>query len=68
MMNNLVDNMFSFYNEIRNLNQLKQENVIVLDEFIMNNKVIPTNALPITNKVVVLDAGHGKPDEGAVRL
>ena len=35
---------------------------------IMNNKVIPTNALPITNKVVVLDAGHGKPDEGAVRL
>ena len=35
---------------------------------IMNNKVIPANALPITNKVVVLDAGHGKPDEGAVRL
>lgn len=31
---------------------------------IMNNKVIPTNVLPITNKVVVLDAGHGKPDEG----
>ena len=31
---------------------------------IMNNEVIPTNALPITNKVVVLDAGHGKPDEG----
>ena len=35
---------------------------------IMNNKVIPTNDLPITNKIVVLDAGHGKPDEGAVRL
>ena len=31
---------------------------------IMNNKVIPTNDLPITNKIVVLDAGHGKPDEG----
>ena len=29
----------------------------------MNNKVIPTNALPITNKEVVLDVGHGKPDE-----
>ena len=29
---------------------------------IMNNKAIPTNALPITNKVVALDAGHGKPD------
>ena len=35
---------------------------------IMNNKVISTNALPITNKVVVLDAGHGKPDEGAFLL
>lgn len=35
---------------------------------IMNNKVIPTNALPITNKVVVLDACHGKPDEGAFLL
>lgn len=35
---------------------------------IMNNKVIPTNALPITNKVVVLDAGHGKPDERSCLL
>ena len=35
---------------------------------IMNNKVIPTNALPITNKIVVLDAGHGKPDEGCVLI
>lgn len=33
-----------------------------------NNRVIATNALPITNKIIVLDAGHGKPDEGAVRL
>lgn len=33
-----------------------------------NNRAIATNALPITNKIVVLDAGHGKPDEGAVRL
>ena len=31
---------------------------------IMNNKVIPTNTLSITNKVVVLDAGYGKLDEG----
>lgn len=29
-----------------------------------NNRVIATNALPITNKIIVLDAGHGKPDEG----
>lgn len=26
---------------------------------------INTNAIPITNKVIVIDAGHGKPDEGA---
>ncbi len=28
-------------------------------------KVVTTNALPITNKVVIIDAGHGKPDSGA---
>ena len=26
-----------------------------------------TSSTPATNKVVILDAGHGKPDEGAVR-
>ena len=31
-------------------------------------KSITTNALPITNKIVVIDAGHGKPDEGAFLL
>ena len=31
-------------------------------------KSISTNALPITNKIVVIDAGHGKPDEGAFLL
>lgn len=29
-------------------------------------KTISTNATPITNKTVIIDAGHGKPDEGAV--
>lgn len=29
------------------------------------NKVAKVNALPISNKIVVLDAGHGIPDEGA---
>ena len=29
------------------------------------DKAITTNAIPITNKIVVVDAGHGKPDEGA---
>lgn len=33
-----------------------------------NEVSIATNALPITNKIIVLDAGHGKPDEGAVRI
>ena len=27
------------------------------------NQVAKVNALPITNKVVVIDAGHGLPDE-----
>ena len=27
--------------------------------------VVQTVALPVSNKVIVLDAGHGKPDEGA---
>lgn len=32
----------------------------------LSEKVIKTNSTPITNKVIVLDAGHGLPDEGAV--
>ena len=30
-------------------------------------KTIETVALPVSGKVVVLDAGHGLPDEGATR-
>lgn len=30
-----------------------------------NEKTISTVALPVSNKVIVIDAGHGKPDEGA---
>lgn len=26
-----------------------------------------TSSTPVTSKVIVLDAGHGKPDEGAIR-
>ena len=29
------------------------------------DKTVPTVSLPVSNKVIVLDAGHGKPDEGA---
>ena len=28
-------------------------------------ETIQTVALPVDNKVIVIDAGHGKPDEGA---
>lgn len=28
-----------------------------------NNDIIDTVALPVSNKVIVLDAGHGLPDE-----
>lgn len=28
-----------------------------------NANVVQTVALPVSNKVIVLDAGHGKPDE-----
>ena len=29
------------------------------------NKTVETVSLPVTNKVIVIDAGHGIPDEGA---
>ena len=29
------------------------------------NETVQTVALPVTNKTIVIDAGHGKPDEGA---
>ena len=32
----------------------------------ISQRVIKTNATPITNKTIVLDAGHGLPDEGSV--
>ena len=30
-----------------------------------NNKTVQTVALPVSDKVIVIDAGHGVPDEGA---
>lgn len=38
----------------------------ITNSYTVYQKVIKTNATPITNKIVVLDAGHGLPDEGAV--
>lgn len=34
----------------------------------LSNKEIPSNALPITNKTIILDAGHGLPDARSGRL
>jgi len=30
----------------------------------VTDKTVPTVTLPVTNKVIVIDAGHGVPDEG----
>ena len=40
----------------------------IIDVIQKQEKSISTNALPITNKIVVIDAGHGKPDEGDLLL
>lgn len=31
---------------------------------VKKNDLVTTSSLPVTNKVIVLDAGHGQPDEG----
>ena len=31
----------------------------------IDSKTVQTVALPVDNKVIILDAGHGVPDEGA---
>jgi len=38
----------------------------ITNSYMISQRVIKTNATPITNKTVILDAGHGLPDEGAV--
>ena len=39
--------------------------VFVIQTAQVNKDIVPTVALPVSNKVIVLDAGHGVPDEGA---
>ena len=45
--------------------------ISVLSYGIVYNKdkrnTITTSSLPVTNKVIVLDAGHGKPDERSTK-
>ena len=33
-------------------------------ENVLNSKVMEVNATPISNRIVVLDAGHGLPEDG----
>ena len=52
----------------------KRINIIVLSVFVSifafilvtdNKTSVPTVSLPVSGKTIVIDAGHGKPDEGA---
>lgn len=42
--------------------------VILWISYEATENAVTTNATPITSHVIVIDAGHGKPDEGAVGL
>ncbi len=44
--------------------------IVVFSLVLLNNKheTVVTNSTPVTSHVVVIDAGHGKPDEGAVGI
>ena len=41
---------------------------IICKKITVKKKSTEVNATPSTSKVIVLDAGHGKPDEGAVGI
>lgn len=42
--------------------------ITIYTAILSENKTIETVSLPVSNKTVVLDAGHGKPDEGEYLL
>ncbi len=37
----------------------------IFNFYMANNKTVSTVTVPVSNKVIVIDAGHGVPDEGA---
>ena len=41
---------------------------VVSFSFKKSNDVVSVSSLPVTNKVIILDAGHGLPDEGDKKL
>lgn len=38
---------------------------IANEDIILNKKTVETVSTPVTNKIIIVDAGHGSPDEGA---
>ena len=37
---------------------------IANEDIILNKKTVETVSTPVTNKIIIVDAGHGTPDEG----
>ena len=78
--NNKVNNLNGYKNYKSSFNKktnkfIKQVSLIsvfvLLSVFFYSSRtrhpveIIPVMAVPVTNKVIILDAGHGTPDEGA---
>lgn len=78
--NNKVNNLSGYKNDKSSFNKktnkfIKQVSLIsvfvLLSVFFYSSRtrhpveIIPVMAVPVTNKVIILDAGHGTPDEGA---
>ena len=76
--NNKVNNLNGYKNDKSSFNKktnkfIKQVSLIsvfvLLSVFFYSSRtrhpveIIPVMAVPVTNKVVILDAGHGTPDE-----
>ena len=36
---------------------------IANEDIILNKKTVETVSTPVTNKIIIVDAGHGTPDE-----
>ena len=41
---------------------------IANEDIILNKKTVETVSTPVTNKIIIVDAGHGTPDEGVSLL
>ena len=41
---------------------------IANEDIMLNKKTVETVSTPATNKIIIVDAGHGTPDEGASLL